>query len=435
MAARVLFTTDCRNSDDENRGLYCRVNYTGLDSSAIEEINSIVKDNFDPVHVFIKKGNNELVGNFKIEKFEHFEHFKIEIDILTDESDDFVQYHGIINMEILKTIEDTNNFVTGIGIFQLFIWIYGLLVDGKFDNEKYYKFDLVEIDNEIYWIIRVLHFGLFKIICKIQLEKKANTDLEEYFVEDLERYYQREKYMKQCEQDWELERSKYLKEIKLLKDQNEISKLRNSVKLMKQKITSYFLPLVNSLLSDKKELKEKIEGTGDIMFSSSKKRNIGQIEEEVRIVEREREREKERENEKDDDLDWMQRERNKRVKVKQDDDLSEFEKFGSSAEEGGEGGEGENIKIKLSDKSDDDDDSFIFSKRDRIVDDMEVKINTSKNNDDNLEKKEKSEETEQSILIEEDTQLDENTEISDERDDNELTEISDDATELSGNDN
>lgn len=422
---KVLFTNDRVSNQNTDKKLYCRVQLKNINPNDNKILLKVVSESDDPVLSNINNPNGREKGD--LDEIDIGNFFLI-IDILTYENDDFIQYNGNIDKKTIEILNNEDGFLKGIGLNKLCMWIYGLLIDGTFNDGTNYKFDLIRLNDNIYWSVKVLHFGLFKLLFKINVTRLGFVDIDEYFVDDLESYYENEIKNKRELKGWKIKESKYLNEIKILKDKNEINKLRNSVRLMKKRISNYFLPLVNSLLEDKKNLLEKLNERGDVVFSSSKKKlnsdNDISNGNKDKIFHLNKTFEEVKNKEDDVDLDWMQKERNKRMKlnqnkVKEDNntkykqDQREIEKELNTKTKKFIENEDKNNGKKEKEFGNVEEDSITFNRRER--DDI---IETQ---NDNLENKE----TQGSpIVIEEDTQLDEIINESTEVTDNSLTEFS-----------
>lgn len=300
---------------NESKKLYTRIRITNSNPTLRKTLLDEVEKTSDPVLSYM---SGSLAKHEPTdESLEACGNVIVWVDILGFKDDDFVQYQGQIDSEVIRTVTE-QGIAEGIGLSELYIWIYGLLIDGKYDGSNY-EFGLIKVDDSFFWSITILHLGLFKMLGKVKLKENLSIDIDEFFVEDLERFYKESIEHRRKEEEWKLEKAKYVNQIKLLNDKKKIDKLSNSVRLMKSRISNYFLPLVNSLLEDKRELIEKVSGMGDIVFSSTRKRNTAHLDYDRKEIKIEEEVQQGKKIDcEDEDLDWMQRERNKRMKLNHD---------------------------------------------------------------------------------------------------------------------
>lgn len=423
MNSRVVFTRDFSGESDseyqdkslgtttESRKLYTRIRITNADPTLKRNLSDEVQDKSDPVLSYMRGGlaKHEVTDN---ESFDNWGNIIIWVDILAPKNEDFVQYQGHIDGHLIRKVTE-DGIAKGIGLGQMHVWIYGLLMDGKYDGSNY-EFGLVKVDERLFWSIRILHLGLFKMLFKVELTENSTIDIDEFFVEDLERFYKESIEHRKKEEKWKLEKTRYMHQINLLNDKKEIGKLGNSVRLMKNRITNYFLPLVNSLLEDKRELVEKMDGKDDTFFTSTRKRKTDNLDNDMKGVKMEEEvQQGKKMNDDDEDLDWMQRERNKRMKL-----LNYTPKMIAETSEP--------RPLENSHVSSTTDDSLVFNKRGRSFrpdtqqDTSEATANSGK--------KETSRDS--SVILEEETQADEATDVSQEKN-IDLTDTSGEVTEIS----
>lgn len=257
---RAIFSTDLRNDDT----LTQRKLYTRLELKSSELLNYEFNFN-DPLYEYVNNGKITLQNTDDINIGNKF---NIELNILDPQFKDLVQYHAEINESIIDQIMN-NNLLIGINREIVIIWILGLLINGKYDIEDRYKFEIFNENGNHYWNIRIFNNGLFKILTKITLNK-IEVNLDDFILEDLEYFYNENKVFKSKERDWELEKEKFAKNILLIKEKEQLNKLKDSVRKMRMQISEYFVPLVNSLLKENKLLKGD---TGDVIFSSKKRTN------------------------------------------------------------------------------------------------------------------------------------------------------------------
>lgn len=256
----VIFSNDLRNDDT----LTQRKLYTRLELKSSELLNYEFNFN-DPLYEYVNNGKITLQNTDEINIFNKF---NIELDILDPQFNDIVQYHAEINESIIDQIMN-NNLLIGINREIVIIWILGLLINGKYDIEDRYKFEIFNENGNYYWNIRIFNNGLFKILTKITLNK-VEVNLDDVLLKDLEYFYNENKLFKSKERNWELEKEKFAKNIFLIKEKEQLNKLKDSVRKMRMQISGYFVPLVNSLLKENKLLKGD---TGDVIFSSKKRKN------------------------------------------------------------------------------------------------------------------------------------------------------------------
>ena len=256
----VIFSNDLRNDDT----LTQRKLYTRLELKSSEFLNYEFNFN-DPLYEYVNNGKITLQNTDEINIFNKF---NIELDILDPQFNDIVQYHAEINESIIDQIMN-NNLLIGINREIVIIWILGLLINGKYDIEDRYKFEIFNENGNYYWNIRIFNNGLFKILTKITLNK-IKVNLDDVLLEDLEYFYNENKLFKSKERNWELEKDKFSQNILLIKEKEQLNKLKDSVRKMRMQISEYFVPLVNSLLKENKLLKGD---TGDVIFSSKKRKN------------------------------------------------------------------------------------------------------------------------------------------------------------------
>ena len=422
MGSRVVFTRDfagesgLRNGGrdaevtNESKKLYTRVRITNSDPTWKKTLSNEVEKTSDPVLSYLSGtlAKHEPTD----ESLEDCGNVIVWVDILGFKDDDFVQYQGQIDSTAIRKVTE-EGIAKGIGLSDLHIWIYGLLIDGKYDGSNY-EFGLIKVDDSFFWSITILHLGLFKMLCKVKLKKKLTIDIDEFFVEDLERFYKETIEHRRKEEEWKLEKAKYVNQIKLLNDKKKMEKLSNSVRLMKGRISNYFLPLVNSLLEDKRELIKKMNGMGDIVFSSTRKRNTAHLDNDRKEIKIEDEVQQGKKiDREDEDLDWMQRERNKRMKLNHD-----IPKIINETSEP--------QLVETARVSSATDDSLVFNKRDKGFmietqpDLIETVANASK----------EANSRDSSVILEEETQADEETDVSQEKG-KDFTEMSGEVTEIS----
>ena len=256
----VIFSNDLRNDNT----LTQRKLYTRLELKSSELLNYEFNFN-DPLYEYVNNGKITLQNTDEINIFNKF---NIGLDILDPQVNDLVQYHAEINESIIDQIMN-NNLLIGINREIVIIWILGLLINGKYDIEDRYKFEIFNENGNYYWNIRIFNNGLFKILTKITLNK-VEVNLDDVLLKDLEYFYNENKLFKSKERDWELEKEKIAKNIFLIKEKEQLNKLKDSVRKMRMQISEYFVPLVNSLLKENKLLKGD---TGDVIFSSKKRKN------------------------------------------------------------------------------------------------------------------------------------------------------------------
>lgn len=256
----VIFSNDLRNDDT----LTQRKLYTRLELKSSELLNYEFNFN-DPLYEYVNNGKITLQNTDEINIFNKF---NIELDILDPQFNDIVQYHAEIDESIIDRIMN-NNLLIGINREIVIIWILGLLINGKYDIEDRYKFEIFNENGNYYWNIRIFNNGLFKILTKITLNK-VEVNLDDVLLKDLEYFYNENKLFKSQERNWELEKEKFSQNIFLIKEKEQLNKLKDSVRKMRMQISEYFVPLVNSLLKENKLLKGD---TGDVIFSSKKRKN------------------------------------------------------------------------------------------------------------------------------------------------------------------
>ena len=416
MDATVLFTNDYGEEGgraNECKKLYSRIRIINLDESAKRSLSNEVHNTDDPIVSYINSGvnRNEIsIGDNNDE----WQHMVIYVDILGFKDEDFVQYRGQINSGVIKKICE-EGIAKGISLRRIYIWLYGLLIDGRYNGSNY-EFAFVNVKESFFWLVKVLHFGLFKIICKIEVKKQSSVDLDEFFIDDLQRYYDEGIEYRKREEEWKLERKKYLEGIKLLSDKKEIDRLRHSVSLMKSRISGYFLPLINSLLEDKRMLNEKLDNLGDVTFNSARKKKVSELNmydgsdkiSEAKALDTTVDGDSEK-------LDWIQKERNKRMRRVQE----------PSAEEK----EDKNLElVEISNQKSNSDDSITFNKRDRS---LEFEPRRQPNlAEGTIDLQDAVKPVSEGIVLDEETQVDVETDASN-FDDNNATERSEGDTEIS----
>lgn len=393
MDIRVLFTEGNNVTGHQflNKRLYSRVTLTGILPDEREELVKRVNEREDPIVGHIKDETG-LYTNSTPDAIDisGLGEFKIMVNVLVMVDGDFSQYSGEINRDIIQQTGESI-LVTGIDMESLYIWLFGLLINGKYDGSNY-RFELIKKGDVTEWSIKVLHYGLFKALLKVNLRKQEEIDLDEYFIEDLERYYVEGVEFRTMQNNWKYEKNRYLEEIKLLKDQNEISRLRDSVRLMKSRISKYFVPLVNSLLKEKGSLIEKLDGVGDTVFSSTRKRKSGDTSDQF-----------DSENfeiglktEAGDGLSSIEKERNKRIKLREKE-TEEADNY---------------IKAENNDGNGDNNSSILLHAQDVVmeIETQPAEIECVK--DDSVTELANKSIDESFVFLEEETELDEETDVS-----------------------
>lgn len=322
MQKRVIFTNDERNtgiSDDIVKKLYSRITIDKINKDTYSGIKSIIDKTEDPLIKCIDSSSSDADVDMNISKthVDDLSNYCINIDILVFENGDYVQCHGAIDNDVLLSLRESG-LSKDISLSTLYIWIYGLLLIGNYDDGRSYKFEFSQQGHDNFWSIKLLHSGIFKIVLNLKITKKPNVDIDEYFIDDLQSFYFENIVFNNERKRMNAEIDKRLVEINRLKDKTIIEKLRNSVNLMKNRITNYFLPLINHLNDENNMLMKRIDDSGDTVFlSSRRKRRFEDVDtdngDKFKI---ENLVKPEARNDGFDD-DFVERERNKRLKYKE----------------------------------------------------------------------------------------------------------------------
>ncbi|TID28199.1 hypothetical protein CANINC_002632 [Pichia inconspicua] len=277
MTTRVIFTR--RRKDDETSRLYTRVTTRFEHQGKLIEC---VGKNSDPMMTKI----NTVVGMDNTEIY-LLENMVFEVNILLLNNGNFEQYRGKIDNTAVENMLQSN-LVSGTEPVTLYVWIYGLIISGDYDDGESYRFEFVSTGTELYWSIKMIDNGIYKTVLSIKMENVEEIDIDEYFLEDLEQLWNISVEHKKKEKEWQLEKVKMVQEMEVLRKRTGIEHLQNSLRTMKAKIIDYFLPLVNNLLLEKKKLLAQSADEGDTIFlrALKRKRGDGLKEEENDDVER-----------------------------------------------------------------------------------------------------------------------------------------------------
>lgn len=310
--ARFLFTDDKRVGgphENEPNGA-CKRLYTRMTLNR-EQFNLFDIDEKDSLFLHMKDAKK-----FEEENSIPIDNFKAFVDILLLENDDFVQYHGDIDDMVLEEMSKTD-LISGASKPLLQKWICGLLIDGRYDDGEKYIFELNGTAESFSWNIKVLHSGLFKSLLKVQLSKKVDVDMDEYFLDDLEAANREIILLKKRERGYELSQVQLQKSISKFQEKIESNILRGRVHSMKDKIMKYFLPTINELLSENDNLLEELGRRGNV-FRSSMKRSHEEMKAEESERGEEDEEEESKRGRKDKYYDLMQKERKKRLEYEKE---------------------------------------------------------------------------------------------------------------------
>lgn len=319
MASHVLFTWDERsfkNKTSEKDGLL----YTRIAVSEKIKINNAN----DPLLQHLKHETISNHGNT------HFKGLTYRLDILSINEVNFEQYSSTITEGNLEKINN-NGLLKDMGIDNLYLWVYGLLVEGTYNNEKLYRFELLETLGELNWTIKYLYEGLFRAVLSVRLDKCGDVNMDEYFLEDLQELYRKDLLNQQKERIWNSERRHLMEQIHLLESRTEIDKLREDVRNMRKLQLAYFIPLINEYNNEIRQLKRQLDSNSDSLFINSRKRcttSNTSLSKDVEVVD-----EKKSSSDFDGNDQIFLRDRDKRMKI-----ISVKDKHTQQAFEGGECG-------------------------------------------------------------------------------------------------
>lgn len=411
MTTRVIFTR--RRKDNETSKLYTRVNVPfEHQNGLIESVNK----NRDPL---ITKCN--IINGIDSSEIYLIENIVFVIDILVLNDGNFEQYRGEIDNIVIENVLNSS-LVLGMEPLALYVWLYGLIALGEYDDGETYRYELVSTGTELYWTIKMIDNGIYKTVLSIKMCSVKEIDIDEYFLEDLEQFWNKSVEYKQREKEWQMDKEKLMLEMEMLRKKTGIEHLQNSLKNMKTKITDYFLPLVNNLLLEKKRLLANSTDEGDAIFLRAVKRKRNNDEE---IEEMKGGKEENEMNVLDIDA-FMEAERRKRMKL--------AESFKGESKIDMKSEESKALKFEaVGTDVDTDEDSINFNKKRNLVgnvNDNDEEVCNVLDNKIEQELFEMSNEQKDSelVVLEEDTDADENdtdpnaTEISTEAESENVTE-------------